>query len=533
MPKVDSATNVTTNGATHARVGKTIDRSMRYNLWLVGFAPLLAQLIGSAFNIWYNLSRIQPLLTEAQHLVFINTILIYNLVVYPIAIVLWTWLIVSLRQPLKALCRQQPINPERLNQARRRVINLPWLGTIIPAICWFVCIPVFLLALRSAPGSVDLRVLFYLPISLTISGLIATTHSFFAVELLSQRQLYPILFQGANPAATPGAFALSLHQRGLLLALSAGVCPIVSLLLLSLIPYPEEPKNMGFAIAVGGLGIVFGLISAWMVGRLVVEPVKALQTAASAVAAGDLTAKVTLLRADEFGPLIEEFNRMVVELQEKQHLQETFGRHVGQRAAQQILQRDPSLGGVEQELTVMFADLRNFTARCAASAPQPIVALLNLFLTEMVGIVEQQGGMVNKFLGDGFMALFGVGDDGQDHAVRGVIAAQEMLVRLQTINQKLLQPEQTPLAMGIGIHTGTAIVGSIGAPQRLEYTAIGDTINIAARVESLTKELAEPLLITHATQQWLPPAIATQELTPQWVKGQPKPLVVYSLKNKI
>ncbi|MEW5860606.1 MAG: HAMP domain-containing protein [Cyanobacteriota bacterium] len=140
-------------------------------------------------------------------------------------------------------------------------------------------------------------------------------------------------------------------------------------------------------ISVGVLGMVFGFSSAWMVGQLVVEPVEELQQAARMVASGNLNIHIKLLRADEFGPLIDDFNDMIEELRDKQRLQETFGRHVGQTAAQQILQRDPSLGGVEQELTIVFADIRNFTARSAVSSPQQVVAMLNLFLTAMVKIV--------------------------------------------------------------------------------------------------------------------------------------------------
>jgi adenylate cyclase len=269
-----------------------------------------------------------------------------------------------------------------------------------------------------------------------------------------------------------------------------------------------------------------------MVGQLVVEPVEMLQQAARAVAAGNLNIHIKLLRADEFGPLIDDFNDMIEELRDKQRLQETFGRHVGQTAAQQILQRDPSLGGVEQELTIVFADIRNFTARSAVSTPQQVVAMLNLFLTEMVKIVEQEhGGMVNKFLGDGFMALFGVGDDPHNHAAKAVAAAQKMLVSLQSINSDLAKQGQAPLAMGIGIHTGSVVLGSIGSPQRLEYTAIGDPVNVASRIESLTKELGKPLLLSAATHKQLPSTISTQELPPQQVKGQPHPIVVYCLKE--
>lgn len=500
-------------------------------LWLVACGPLAAQLIGSAFNIWYNLTHIQPLLTPAQLAVFLNTVKVFNAVVYPVAVGLWLWAVLSLRRPCQQLQDNQPVAPERLLRARKRVINLPWWVVIVGGICWLLCIPVFLLALSRAPGELNPYVWFDLPVSFAISALIAITHSFFIIELLTQKLLYPLMFQEARPEQTSGAFPLSLKQRGVLFAFCAGVCPITSLLLLSLAPHACETHDTWFAIAVGGIGIAFGLSTAWMVGQQVVEPVEELKRAATAVAAGNLNVHIQLQRADELGLLIEEFNRMIGELQEKQRLQETFGRHVGQQAAVQILQRDPSLGGIEQEVTVLFADVRNFTARCAIEPPQQIVTLLNLFLTEMVEIVEQQhAGMVNKFLGDGFMALFGVGDPSSDHATQAVAAGREMLERLQHINRLLESQGLSPLAMGIGIHTGVAVVGSIGSSRRLEYTAIGNTVNVASRVESLTKELGEPLLLTDATRQALSATILTEPLPPQRVKGQPKPLSVYRVQ---
>ena len=497
-------------------------------LLLVVFAPSVAELLGSAFNIWYNLTHIQPLLTPAQLAVFWNSIGVYNAVVYPVGIVLWVWIVFSLWQPCLQVQHTQHIKEEPLLWARQRAINLPLWGVALAGSGWLLCIPVFLLALQLAPGNLDPRVLIDLPISIIISALIAITHAFFTIELLSQRLLYPMLFRDTRPAQTPGTFPVSLRSRGILLAFSAGVCPIISLLLLISAPHPCETQALWFAIAVGGLGITFGLISAGMLSQLVVEPLEALQHAAQAVASGDLKSRISLLRADEFGHLIDEFNHLIGELQEKQHLQETFGRHVGQKAAQQILQRDPKLGGLEQEVTVLFADIRNFTARCAVEPPQQIVTLLNLFLTEMVETVEQQHeGMVNKFLGDGFMALFGVGGHQVNHAADAVAAGQEMLIRLERLNRYLASQGKSPLAMGIGIHTGRAIVGSIGAPQRLEYTAIGDTVNIASRVESLTKGLGEPLLLTAATRTALPSTFVTEPLPPQRVKGQPQPLNVY------
>jgi adenylate cyclase len=140
--------------------------------------------------------------------------------------------------------------------------------------------------------------------------------------------------------------------------------------------------------------------------------------------------------------------------------------------------------------------------------------------------------MVNKFLGDGLMAMFGAGSPTSDHACRAVDAGRRMLSRLAEINPQLLQEGFGPLAMGIGIHTGRAMVGSIGSHSRLEYTAIGDTVNVASRVESLTKVLGEPLLVTAATRRALPAQLPVVEMPPQQVKGIAEPLIVYALRGK-
>lgn len=129
------------------------------------------------------------------------------------------------------------------------------------------------------------------------------------------------------------------------------------------------------------------------------------------------------------------------------------------------------------------------------------------------------------------MALFGVGEESGDHAAQAVAAGQDMLRSLETINDYLESQGKSPLAMGIGIHTGQAVVGCIGSNRRLEYTAIGDTVNVASRVESLTKQVGEPLLLTDATRQELPATILTELLPPQWVKGKSKPLSVYRIRS--
>lgn len=498
-------------------------------LWLIGAAPLIPLLIGSAVNIWYNLTQIDPLLTDSQRERFIVITMIFNLAVYPALLVVWIAILASLCEPLRRRARGQPVDTLSLERARRRTINLPWWSMVLGGAGWLLCIPVFILGLSADPEPLDLRLYAHLPISFLISGLIAVTHAFFIIELLSQRLLYPVFFLDGHPWATSGAFALSLRARGLLWAVSAGVCPIASLLLLTIVPRVSDTPT--FTVAVGILGMAFGLTTAWLVGRLVTEPVHALRHAAQAVAGGDLSVRLSQLRADEFGPLIDDFNGMVAGLREKTRIEENFGRHVGERIARQILASDRGLGGVEEETTVLFLDIRNFTARSAASSAARIVAILNLFLAEMVEVVEQRhDGIVNKFLGDGLMALFGRWTGCEDHAGAALAAGAEMLVRLQTINAKLAVDGEAPLGIGIGLHSGLAVVGSIGSPRRMEYTAIGDTVNVASRVEGLTKTLGEPLLFTAATLAALRTKVPVLAYPPQPVKGQVEPVAVYGLR---
>jgi len=259
----------------------------------------------------------------------------------------------------------------------------------------------------------------------------------------------------------------------------------------------------------------------------VLNPIEELREAARAVEGGDLNTLVENLRADELGPLIDQFNRMVAEMRVKERINESFGLHVGREVADQILARDPGLGGLELEISVMFCDIRNFTSHSAANDAPAVVALLNEFLTAMVEVVQVHRGMVNKFLGDGFMALFGAGATPEGHAAAAVAAGQDMLDVLEMLREEGRIHQD--MGIGIGIHTGTAVVGSIGSPRRLEHTAIGDTVNVASRVEGLTKAVGRPLAFTRATRDQLDEQFSPEALGAHPVKGVPVPVEIFTL----
>jgi adenylate cyclase len=221
------------------------------------------------------------------------------------------------------------------------------------------------------------------------------------------------------------------------------------------------------------------------------------------------------------------------EVEERKRLEysrRTLGVHVGQKVAAQILARDPGLGGTEQEVSVMFVDIRSFTARAANLKPDETVNLLNQFLHAMVEVVERDhGGMINKFLGDGFMAPFGVDGDKHNHADKALAAGCDLERKLARLNADLANRGQEPIQIGIGINSGRAIVGSIGSPERMEFTVTGKTVNVASRIEALNKTVNTTLLISKATRDALRRKISLRALPVQAVDGVVQPLEIFTL----
>ena len=503
----------------------------RRGLLATGLAPLIPQVFGSVLNILYNTRIVIPLLhTEALKARFDETVLLYNVFIYPIAVAAWLAIIVSLRPHFRRLLAGETLDDEVATCVRRRMIHLPWFGAIISGVAWLFCIPVFLISLYSVGDGLSHALVWHLPLSFVVSAFIAMTQSFFLVEVASHRHLFPVFFREMRPDRLQGIHAVTLRMRGWMWAISAGICPIGSLLLLDFAPPTPAGHPVWFAALVGSFGIVLGLYSAVLISGLVAEPVDRLRVAAQAVAAGDYSVRIPLNRADEFGSLIGEFNRMTAGLAERERLRQTFGLHVGRKAADRILQLDPGLSGAEQNITAMFVDIRGFTARSDDIHPREVVALLNEFLGIAVHVIEEHtSGMVNKFPGDGFMALFGAATEEEGHADEALHAARSLLKRLGDLNATLAGRGAEPLAIGIGLHTGPAIVGCIGSPERLEFTAIGHTVNLASRIEALTKVVGVPLVFSEATRTALQCETGVRELPEQQVKGVDDPVRIWTV----
>ncbi len=509
----------------------------KHSLLVVTLAPLLAIVIGALLNIWYNQMNIyQPLSDVGLLGRFHATVLVYNVAVFGLLLFIWfTWLL-FLRSVRNRIRAGQEVSSEELKRARAKTINIPWVIALLCSIGWLGCIPAFICSLSFAAETIDPQIISqintHLIISFLISGSICGTQAFFIAEICCLQYLYPEFFERGQHVQADGGVAGSLRVKWLIWVVSTVVCPVSAELLLFFAPGERSENVGGFAIAVALIFIAFSLLSAWLLARLIIRPIHHLRSAAKKVGEGDLDAQVELQRSDDFGLLIAEFNSMVSGLKEKEHVQTMFGRHVGQQAAQAILESPAGLSGTNREITAMFVDVRNFTSISESRSPEEVVELLNVFFQNMVEIVEASGGMVNKFLGDGFMALFGAIEgeipSERTHADAAVECAVKMAGRLEEVNQRVALPFD--FAIGVGIHTGQAVVGSIGSQQRLEYTAIGDTVNVASRIEGLTKRLQETILFSAATRDRLTGDFPITGPFEASVRGKQDVVVVYGLE---
>src|ERR1700743_1691902 len=269
---------------------------------------------------------------------------------------------------------------------------------------------------------------------------------------------------------------------------------------------------VGFAFAVAGaiLGAILdvathGPVLAMVIGGVLVlvvgpsllagyspllQPIRDLAAGTERVAAGDYSQRLPVVQDDDLGALAASFNRMQAGLAERQRLQAAFGTYVDPTLAARLLEQgDDVFTGERREVTVMFVDVRDFTPFAEANTAEDTVARLNALFEIVVPAVVEAGGHVNKFLGDGALAVFGAPNDLATHAAAAVTAAV-------LIHRLVAERFGGELRIGIGINTGVVIAGTIGGAGKLEFTLIGDTVNVAARVEQLTKTTGDAILIT-------------------------------------
>lgn len=294
-------------------------------------------------------------------------------------------------------------------------------------------------------------------------------------------------------------------------------------------------------VRLGVAGVILALLSLAVAARAaigMVRPLEALMAGAERVARRDFSARVPVTRRDELGQLSEQFNTMAADLQgsearlqQEWKIRADLSRFLEARVVDAIV-ADPgklSLGGERRQVTVLFADLDDFLGMAELLEPVTLVQLLNEFFTIATEILMKHGGMVDKFVGDCIMGVFGAPETQEDHALRAVEAAEDLLRWVETANRRWEATYGVRLDLSIGIHTGPVVAGTVGSDKRMEYTVIGETVAIAARLERLARP--GQILISAATEGRLDGQVPCEEAGLHTVTGRSGATLVFQVKT--
>jgi class 3 adenylate cyclase len=287
------------------------------------------------------------------------------------------------------------------------------------------------------------------------------------------------------------------------------------------------------------LAAVLGLVFSLLVSAGVTRPVRRLLEGAKAVEAGNLDEKVPITSKDEIGHLTTAFNQMIEQLRLKERIRETFGKYIDPRIVEGLIDR-PMLAaeGQRRVMTVLFCDVRGFTSTSEGMTPQGLVKVMNRYFSTMSGPIRDHEGIIDKYIGDAIMAYWG--PPFTDHAAQARLASLAALKMLELVPQlrtelpELLGVRNLPNSfdLRIGIATGDVLVGSIGSELMMNYTVMGDTVNLASRLEGANKEYGGRILVSEATIAGASDAVEAREIDRVAVLGQSRPQAVFEIMGR-
>ena len=300
-------------------------------------------------------------------------------------------------------------------------------------------------------------------------------------------------------------------------------------------------ENLMLGVALGSLLLAIVISRAF--ARRLAQPIVELVGHTRRIARGDYSVRNKTYRLDELGRLSQAFDQMALGLDERDRTRDLLNKNVSPEVAAQLLRDGAALGGEEREVTILFADLRGFTPMSEKLTAPELVALLNRYLDRMSAEIEAQGGIVDKYIGDAIMALFGAPIAQADAAARAVAAARAMEKALVPLNAELAAEGRPPLGIGVGINTARVVAGNIGSQRRLNYSVIGDGVNVASRLQAETRkpEFRTNIIVSAATLAALrasdprpDAATAAPTLRPLGavqVKGRAQPVDIFAVES--
>jgi adenylate cyclase len=368
----------------------------------------------------------------------------------------------------------------------------------------------------------SLRLALLIAFTIALGGLASSALTYLLTERFTREVTAAALASGA-PAKSVGP---GVGARVLLAwALAAGIPLLGAVLLAVTVLTGAEISVDSVARSVlflGILGLVFGLAAMRIAARSIADPIEAVRAAQRRIQAGDFTTEIPVYDGSEVGLLQAGFNEMSAGLAERERIREAFGTYVDHDVAAHILREGTSLAGEEVEVTMLFLDIRGFTTLAERLSAPEVVATLNRLFELIVPIIHAHSGHVDKYIGDGLLAVFGAPRRQPNHADEALAAALEMA---RAVDDDF----GDQLSVGIGLNSGPVVVGSLGGAGRLEFSVIGDAVNVAARVESATRQTGDAVLIAGRTRELLTSTeTAFVERPGLTLKGKTHPVEIYT-----
>ena len=286
-------------------------------------------------------------------------------------------------------------------------------------------------------------------------------------------------------------------------------------------------------IGVAAVSLVLAIVVALVVSRTVIRPLRDLDHAIEQVDEGDLGVRVPVTGTDELGRLAESFNGMVAGLARERVIRDLFGQYVTPELAEAAIEHRGQLDGQLVTSTVVFIDIRDFTGISESLPATELIRMLNRYFDRMARVIVDAGGLVNKFGGDSLLAVFGSplnpASDHADRAVRAVLTLEESLASFNEEQRSMFLPE---IMIGVGVASGDVVAGNVGSSAKLEYTVIGDAVNVASRLQAMTKEVGESILFSAETARLATGVAQFTSCGALDIRGKSRPLTVLRLDRK-
>ena len=390
----------------------------------------------------------------------------------------------------------------------RRDLPLPVLFTVVPS-----CIAA--VVLLGLPWGAFFP---FLAGSIVAVGYAAILH-YLAIE----SGMRPVLIDISNeisPRLTSEPSALPLRLR--LMATLPLINIITGLVVAAFTSSGGGGADLGLDVLVAvGVATTISLELTIMLSKSILRPIADLQRATEAVGEGRYDVAVPVTTGDELGELATSFNQMVAGMRERERIREAFGVYLDKEIAEYILSEGFSEQGIERDVSILFCDVEDFTRFASRASATEVVARLNELFEIVVPVVARHGGHVDKFEGDGLMAVFGAPEPHPDHADRAVRAAVEMAARVNGGGGDGFR-------IRVGVNTGRVVAGNIGGGGRLNFSVIGDPVNVAARTQSATRRTGDDVLITADTARHLHPGLELARRAGVTLKGIDEPVTLYA-----